>query len=39
MPDTPAHLGVQAFMKQQPPLSEKQDAIRRYGDEVISKLA
>lgn len=39
MPDTPAHLGVQAFMKQQPPLSAKKDAIRRYGDEVIAKLA
>ena len=37
MPDTPAELGVQAFMKQQPPLSEKQDAIRRYADEVIAK--
>ena len=37
MPDTPAHLGVAAFMQQQPPLAEKQDAIRRYADEVISK--
>ncbi len=38
MPDTPAHLGVAAFMQQQPPLVEKQDAIKRYADEVISKL-
>jgi hypothetical protein len=37
MPDTPAHLGVAAFMQQQPPLAEKQDAIRRYADEVITK--
>jgi probable F420-dependent oxidoreductase len=37
VPDTPAHLGVQAFMRQQPPVSEKLDAIKRYGDEVISK--
>jgi len=37
MPDTPAEEGVAAFMKQQPPLSEKKDAIRRYADEVISK--
>jgi probable F420-dependent oxidoreductase len=37
MPDTPAEEGVAAFMRQQPPLSEKQDAIKRYGDEVISK--
>lgn len=39
MPDTPAHLGVQAFMKQQPPLAKKRDAIRRYADEVIAKFA
>ncbi len=38
MPDTPAHLGVAAFMQQQPPLAEKCDAIKRYADEVISKL-
>ncbi len=38
MPDTPAHLGVAAFMQQQPPLAVKQDAIKRYGDEVIAKL-
>jgi len=37
MPDTPAHLGVAAFMRQQPPLSEKKDAINRYADEVIAK--
>jgi alkanesulfonate monooxygenase SsuD/methylene tetrahydromethanopterin reductase-like flavin-dependent oxidoreductase (luciferase family) len=37
MPDTPAHLGVAAFMQQQPPLQEKCDAIRRYADEMISK--
>ena len=39
MPDTPAHLGVAAFMQQQPPLAVKQDAIKRYADEVIAKLA
>ena len=39
MPDTPAHLGVAAFMQQQPALTVKQDAIKRYADEVISKLA
>ncbi len=38
MPDTPAEEGVAAFMKQQPPLSEKKDAIRRYADEVIAKI-
>jgi len=38
MPNTPAHLGVAAFMQQQPPLAVKQDAIKRYGDEVIAKL-
>ncbi len=37
MPDTPAELGVQAFMRQQPPLEVKKDAIRRYADEMISK--
>jgi probable F420-dependent oxidoreductase len=39
VPDTPAHLGVQAFMRQQPPVSEKLDAIERYADEVISKFS
>ena len=34
---TPAEEGVAAFMRQQPPLAEKQDAIKRYGDEIISK--
>jgi len=38
MPDTPAELGVAAFMKQQPPLDVKKDAIKRYADEVIAKL-
>jgi alkanesulfonate monooxygenase SsuD/methylene tetrahydromethanopterin reductase-like flavin-dependent oxidoreductase (luciferase family) len=38
MPDTPAHLGVQAFMRQQPVLAVKQDAIKRYADEVIAKV-
>ena len=37
MPNTPAEEGVRAFMKQQPPLTEKKDAIRRYADDVISK--
>ena len=39
MPDTPAEEGVQAFMRQQPALSVKQDAIRGYADDVIAKLA
>ena len=39
MPDTPAELGVAAFMQQQPSLDVKKDAIRRYADEVISKFA
>jgi hypothetical protein len=38
MPDTPAELGVAAFMQQQPPLAVKKDAIKRYADEVIAKL-
>lgn len=38
MPDTPAEEGVAAFMKQQPALDVKKDAIRRYADEVIAKL-
>jgi hypothetical protein len=38
MPNTPAEEGVAAFMRQQPPLEEKKDAIKRYGDEVIAKL-
>ena len=38
MPDTPAELGVQAFMKQQPPLQVKTDAIKKYADDVIAKL-
>jgi alkanesulfonate monooxygenase SsuD/methylene tetrahydromethanopterin reductase-like flavin-dependent oxidoreductase (luciferase family) len=37
-PDTPADLGVAAFMQQQPPLAEKQEAIKRYAEEVIAKL-
>lgn len=37
VPDTPAEQGVQAFMRQQPPLEAKQDAIQRYADEIISK--
>jgi len=36
-PNTPADLGVAAFMKQQPPLAEKQEAIKRYAEEVIAK--
>ena len=39
MPDTPAELGVAAFMQQQPSLEVKKDAIKRYADEVISKFA
>lgn len=38
MPDTPAEEGVAAFMKQQPALNVKKDAIRRYADEIISKV-
>ncbi len=38
LPDTPADLGVAAFMQQQPPLAEKQEAIKRYAEEVIAKL-
>jgi hypothetical protein len=36
-PDTPAELGVAAFMQQQPPLAEKREAIERYADQVIAK--
>ena len=39
MPDTPAELGVAAFMQQQPALALKKDAIKRYADEVIAKVA
>jgi alkanesulfonate monooxygenase SsuD/methylene tetrahydromethanopterin reductase-like flavin-dependent oxidoreductase (luciferase family) len=37
MPDTPADLGVAAFMQQQPTLAVKQEAIKRYADEVIAR--
>jgi len=33
-----AEMGVGAIMRQQPPLSVKQDALRRYADEVIARL-
>jgi len=33
-----AEMGVGAIMQQQPPLSVKQDAVKRYADEVIAKL-
>lgn len=32
-----AEMGVGAIMRQQPPLSVKQDAIQRYADAIISK--
>jgi probable F420-dependent oxidoreductase len=32
-----AEMGVGAIMKQQPPLEVKQEAIRRYADQVIAK--
>ena len=32
-----AEMGVGAIMQQQPSLTVKQDAIRRYADEVIAK--
>ncbi len=32
-----AEMGVGAMMRQQPPLSVKQDAIKRYADQIISK--
>lgn len=34
-----AEMGVGAIMQQQPSLNVKQDAIRRYADEVIAKFA
>ncbi len=39
MPNTPAEEGVAAFMRQQPSLAVKQDAIKRYADEVIGKFS
>lgn len=34
-----AEMGVGAIMQQQPPLSVKQDAIKRYADEVITRFS
>jgi probable F420-dependent oxidoreductase len=37
LPGIQAELGVGALMQQQPPLTVKQQAIKRYAEEVISK--